>query len=100
MWLISIFHRDSLLPFIVYFNNRVWALELGLLGKPCFSFGKYLFIVVSMYGASSYVCCECGEKFDPTFWNWVTSVKNRFKAARRVTCPKCKKGTGASMPHL
>jgi len=48
-------------------------------------------LVVSMYGASSYVCCECGEKFDPTFWNWATSIKNSAKATRRVTCPKCKK---------
>jgi DNA-directed RNA polymerase subunit RPC12/RpoP len=48
-------------------------------------------LVVSMYGTSSYVCCECSEKFNPTFKDWSTSIKNSAKATRRVTCPKCKK---------
>jgi len=65
--------------------NWVYWVNLALaLASTCL-------LVASMYGASSYVCCECGEKFNPTFWNWVTSVKNSFKATRRVTCPKCKK---------
>jgi DNA-directed RNA polymerase subunit RPC12/RpoP len=44
-----------------------------------------------MYGTSSYICCECGEKFNPTFKDWSTSIKNSAKATRKVTCPKCKK---------
>jgi len=48
-------------------------------------------LVASMYGASSYVCSKCGEKFNPTFKDWSTSIKNSAKATRRVTCPKCKK---------
>jgi DNA-directed RNA polymerase subunit RPC12/RpoP len=44
-----------------------------------------------MYGTSAYICCECGEKFNPTFKDWSTSIKNSAKATRRVTCPKCKK---------
>ena len=48
-------------------------------------------LVASMFGASAYVCCECGEKFNPTFKDWSTSIKNSAKATRRVTCPKCKK---------
>jgi len=50
-------------------------------------------LVASMYGTSSYICCECGEKFNPTFKDWSTSIKNSTKATRRVTCPKCKKRT-------